>query len=168
MWRITKKSNNSKDRFKLPLIQHRMMHKIIQRLTIQGISISRINTKDALDLPEVTFKLSLLIAEDVIIPHTKGIMGDQKGCHLSIRLRSCRDHSIQSFIGIQQGHPTLKKCSINKRAILFINQEGFCDHCCKYYFPSKRYMKGRLHFLDKQLTRRYGKRIYPFKNYVYC
>ena len=70
------------------------MRKIIQRLTIQEESISRIDTKDAQDLPEVACQESLSITGEVIIPHTTRIIGDQKGCRISTRLHSCRDRFV--------------------------------------------------------------------------
>ena len=42
-----------------------MMREITQRLTIQGISISRIDTKDAQDLPEVIYDI-IPVAKKVI------------------------------------------------------------------------------------------------------
>ncbi|PHU14247.1 ATP synthase subunit beta, chloroplastic [Capsicum chinense] len=70
---ITLKSNNSRDICKSPRIQYQMMRKITQRLMVQGKPISRIDLKDAHSLPEVIFKRSSSIAEEVIIPYMTSI-----------------------------------------------------------------------------------------------
>lgn len=63
------------------------MHKIIQKIdNSRKKFIGLIDTKDAHDLPEVTCKGKLSIAKGVIIPYTTSIIGDQKGCHISIGL----------------------------------------------------------------------------------
>ena len=118
-------------------------------MKIQGISISRTGTEDVQGLLEIVCTRSSLIAAKVIVSNARSIIGDQEGCHINIKLRGCRDHFIQSVVGVQEGHPTLKmfqspKCRLIQqlRGLLYLLLQ-------RIVVLQNRYTRGRHRFSNK-------------------